>query len=100
MLAEGDVGDSDGLTGRLRAQVEDRLQSVFAFNGNIHSARAPIGSIQLESRKSVEGSQGRAKITMPRGHLQSQETARHRKNLKSLNGPSGPARRRSSSSCP
>ena len=39
LLPPGDVGDLDRLAGALRRQVEDRLQSVFTFDGNVHRAR-------------------------------------------------------------
>ena len=44
LLAAGDVGNFDRLAGALRGQVEDRLQRVFTFDGNVHGTE--IGARQ------------------------------------------------------
>src|SRR5438445_13788745 len=42
LLSPGDIGDLDGLTGRLSAEIKDRLQGVLTLYGNLHSAGTAI----------------------------------------------------------
>src|SRR5579862_347623 len=51
LLPPRDIGDFYRLAGRLQCKVENGLQGVFAFHGNVHSMRARCPTLDCNSAK-------------------------------------------------
>ena len=55
LLAPRDLGDLDGFAGALRGEIEDGLQGIFAFDGDVHREKRRQPPIKAERAGTWEG---------------------------------------------